>query len=192
MATLKIDASKYSHKQQITFVTCCQEAANRVLTGRFGSFFERDLTISNPLIQEHIVRTLRDLSSLPLSGIVDKIQFNRGDTVFTEEAINAIKAEQQRFIEKASHAEGIEVPDEELKLKTQKKIVSVAPSECIPIFDELVPCLATLPTTRAGVEEREAHAHLLKLKCFILAKTAADAWQVTMQLFFMWRGINFR
>jgi hypothetical protein len=188
LTLLNIEDTKYNHVQLITLVTCLQEAATRVLNGPFGIIFKNVSNISNPLAQEFIMRTLKNLSIKPLIDIADKIQFTSGCLSLTADAIAVISAEEKKFMAKGNMPfpettpEEIEVPDEELQSIIQKKENKVASSDCIQVLDELVPCLARESKTKDELLEQEAQAHLLKLKCYILSKTAADEWQVKFQL----------
>ncbi len=179
---LGMDYTKYNHIQQIILVTCCQEASNRTLTGGFQLFAENAATILDKPKQTRILEMLGNLHVRALSSIVSKLHFD-SDLNLTPEAILAIKEQKDKFIELANTNSFMEIPDAELMAISGEDSTTVPAHERIPILNELS-LLLTIDTeclTPSELLEHQAHIHLLKFHCSLLAMTYKDLWQVKAQ-----------
>jgi len=180
---LGVDCARYTHIQQITLVTCCQEASNRVLTGDFQLFAENAATISNSSSQARVLDIVATLHVKALAGLMAKLQFT-SDFKLTEDSVLAIREQQKKFIEMAETNSMIDIPDTELMALCREIPTIVPEQERIQILNELTGLLAKDKELLNPSEllEHEAQLHLLKLHCTLLAITYKDLWQVKAQL----------
>jgi hypothetical protein len=180
---LGIDDSQFSEIQQLIFVTCCQEAVNRVITGPFRLFSENVDKLSKPSHQEQIIAVLKQMTLVTLGSLASALQFNPSDTSLSAESILVLKRKRVFFLNLAKENPGLDIPDEELTQYRAEPAVNLSAQERVKIYDELIPTLAIDPSVLNADEqlEHEAKLRLLKLHSIILAMTVNDEWQVKGQ-----------
>ncbi|MDI1352140.1 MAG: hypothetical protein PSV35_05125 [bacterium] len=180
---LSIPKEQFSEIQQIFFVTCCQEAINRMLTSSLGVFVENAANITNPMQQATILTLLKQIAIIAFGKTANAIKFNPGSTSLSPESILLIKRQKMLLQKMADDNSGIAIPDEELIAVSNERERGLSSHYRITILDELIPCLAMDPLFLTETEQKEHQAkfNLLKLHCSILSMTINDSWQVKAQ-----------
>lgn len=181
LVSLGIDRTKYTQIQQLTLVTCIQEATNRVLDGSFRLFAKNVATITNVEHQRHIIDVMNKLAETVLAEIREKLCFEDSTLNLTNDAIRVIKELQQRYLDN-ENAHNMEIPGEELIVRLDD-VIAPSIAERIALLDELTILLATDKKSldAPALIEYEAHLHLLKLHCTLLSMTNKNLWQADTQ-----------